>query len=480
MKYDYNLIVIGGGSGGLVASYMAATLKARVLLIEQQKMGGDCLNTGCVPSKALLQTAKRIHEIKHSQHLGIKKSECEFDFLDVLKRIQSVIKKIEPHDSTERYTKLGVQCLQGKAFLKTPHSVEVNGKTYTGKAFVIATGASPFVPPLKGIEDVDYLTSDTIWNINSKPEKLIILGGGPIGTELSQGLNRLNVPITQVEQSSSIMGREDKEVSEFIAQKFKKEGVNLRCNTKALEIRKEGDKKFLIVESNQKKESLFFSHILFAIGRKASVSGFGLENIGVKLTSRKTIQTNHFMSTNYSHIYACGDVTGPYQFTHSAAYQGTLASIHALFSPLTRLFLKANYEGMPWVTYTDPEIARCGLSESEALAQNISHNVYKFELKDLDRAITEGYEEGFIKILTHKKKDKILGVVAVGHNAGHWIGEFILAIQQRIGLNAILNTVHPYPTMIEACKYVAGAWKRDQVSPKVLNWLETFHKFRIK
>lgn len=478
MHYDYNLIVIGGGSGGLVSSYMAAALQAKVLLIEKHKMGGDCLNTGCVPSKALLQTAKRIHEIKNASDLGIKKSECEFDFSDVFKRIHSVIKKIEPHDSVDRYKKLGVECLQGEAQFKDLHSVEVNGKTYTAKAFIIATGASPFVPPIKGLEYVNYLTSDNIWELDTKPEHLVILGGGPIGTELSQGFNRLGVHVTQVEQAPFIMNREDEEVSQFITQKLKKEGVNVLCNTRAVEIKKEGNQNLLITESNNQNKSIPFSHILFAVGRKASVSGFGLEKIGVKLTQRKTIETNHFMATNHSHIYACGDVTGPYQFTHSAAYQGTLASIHALFSPLTRLFMKANYSGMPWVTYTDPEVAHCGLSESMAKAQNIPYEAHRFDLKELDRAITESHEEGFIKILTAKKKDKILGVTAVGSNAGNWIGEFILAIQQGIGLNAILNTTHPYPTMIEACKYVAGTWKRNQTSPQVLKWLKKFHNFR--
>ena len=480
MKYDYNLIVIGGGSGGLVASYMASLLKAKVLLVEKHKMGGDCLNTGCVPSKALLQTAKRIYEIQQAHQLGIKKSHCEFDFLDVLKRVQTVIKKIESHDSVERYEKLGVHCLKGKAEFKTPHSIEVNDKIYTAKAFIVATGASPFIPPIKGLEEGNHLTSDTIWDLKVKPEKLIVLGGGPIGTELAQGFNRLGVSVTQVEQSPTIMGREDKEVSEFISQKLKQEGVEILCNTKALEIKTDQGQKNLVVEKENQRTSIPFSHILLAVGRKASVTGLGLEKIGIKLSPRKTIQTNHFMATNHSHIYACGDVTGPYQFTHSAAYQGTLSALHALFSPITRLFLKANYKGMPWCTYTDPEVARCGLNETEAQSQGIPYDVHRFNLKDLDRAITESHEEGFVKILTQKKKDKILGVVAVGHNAGNWSGEFILAIQQKIGLNAILNTIHPYPTMIEACKYVSGEWKKTQTSPEIFKWLKRFHDFRIK
>ena len=389
-KYDYNVIVIGGGSGGLVASLVASSLRAKVLLIEKHKMGGDCLNTGCVPSKTLLKSAQRVYEIQNSGKLGIKSSSCEFEFSHIMERVQSVIKTIAPKDSRERYEELGVKCVKGEAHFEGLHTVRAAKQSFTAKSFIIATGATPFVPPIPGLSQVDYLTSDTLWNLREKPEKLVIIGGGPIGLEMAQGLSRLGVSVTLVESAPQVMGREDPDVSQWIGDKLKSEGVEILTSVKIEEIKKGDGKTVLHLRHQLQDKQIPFSHLLIATGRRAHLRGFGLEGLEVRLTERSTIKTNGFMATNHSHIYACGDVTGPYPFTHSAAYQGTLAAIHALFSPLSRLpflNLKASYTGLPWCTYTDPEVARCGLNETMAREKNISCEVIYLPLKELDRAL---------------------------------------------------------------------------------------------
>ena len=481
-RYDYNVIVIGGGSGGLVASLVASSLKAKVLLIEKHKMGGDCLNTGCVPSKTLLSSARRIYEIQTAGKLGIKNSSCEFEFSHIMERVHSVIKQIAPKDSRERYEKLGVKCVEGEAHFEGLNTVRVAEQSFTTRSFIIATGASPFVPPIKGLNQVDYLTSDTLWNLRQKPEKLVIIGGGPIGMEMAQGLNRLTVPVTLVESASRIMGKEDPDVSQWMADKLKSEGVEILTSTKIGEIKKESGKGVLHLRHQLQDKKIPFSHLLVATGRKANLRGFGPEGLETRLTKQSTIETNGFMATNHSHIYACGDVTGPYPFTHAAAYQGTLAAVHALFSPFSRLpflKLKASYAGLPWCTYTDPEVARCGLNETTAQEQNIPFEMTWLPLKELDRAVTEGKEEGFLKILTKKGSDKILGMTAVGAEAGHWTGGLILAINQGIGLNRILHTVHPYPTLTEVAPRVAALWKKQRTSEKTLRFLQKFHQWRL-
>lgn len=481
-KYNYNVIVIGGGSGGLVASLVASSLRAKILLIEKHKMGGDCLNTGCVPSKTFLKSARRVYEIQNSGKLGIKSGSCEFEFSHIMERVQSVIKMIAPKDSKERYEGLGVKCVKGEAHFEGLHTVRAAGQSFTAKSFIIATGASPFVPPIQGLNQVDYLTSDTLWNLRKKPEKLVIIGGGPIGLEMAQGFNRLGISVTLVESAPQVMGREDPDVAQWIGDKLKSEGVEILTSVKIEEVKKENGRATLHFRHQLQDKQIPFSHLLVATGRKASVRGLGLEGLGVRLTKNSTIETNGFMATNHSHIYACGDVTGPFPFTHSASYQGTLAAIHALFSPLSRLpfvNLKASYTGLPWCTYTDPEVARCGLNETMAREKNISHEVIYLPLKELDRALTDGREEGFIKILTKKDSDKILGMTAVGAEAGNWTGEFVLAINQNIGLNQILKTVHAYPTLTEAAPRVAALWKKQQTSEKALRLLQKFHKWRL-
>ena len=479
--YDYNVIVIGGGSGGLVASLAASALKAKVLLIEKHKMGGDCLNTGCVPSKTLLSAAHRVHEIQTAGKLGIKNSSCEFEFSHIMERVHSVIKQIAPRDSRERYEKLGVKCVEGEAHFEGLNAVRAAGQSFTAGSFIIATGSSPFVPPLEGLNQVDYLTSDTFWNLRQKPEKLVIIGGGPVGTEMAQGLNRLAVPVTLVESAPRIMGKEDPDVSQWITDRLKSEGVEILTSSETRKVTKENGKGVLHLHHQLQDKKIPFSHLLVAAGRKANLHGFGLKGLNARLTKQSTIETNGFMATNHSHIYACGDVTGPYPFTHAAAYQGARAAVHALFSPFSRLpflKLKASYAGLPWCLYTDPEVARCGLNETTAREQNIPFEMTWLPLKELDRAVTEGKEEGFLKILTKKGSDKILGMTALGAEAGHWTGGLVLAINQGIGLNRILHTVHPYPTLTEAAPRAAALWKKQSVSERTLQFLQKFHRWR--
>jgi pyruvate/2-oxoglutarate dehydrogenase complex dihydrolipoamide dehydrogenase (E3) component/uncharacterized membrane protein YdjX (TVP38/TMEM64 family) len=486
-KFDYNVMVIGAGSAGLVTSYIAATLKGKVALVEKHKMGGDCLNTGCVPSKALIKSAKIAHTVKKARHFGIETSAPKVDFAAVMERIQNVVQKIEPHDSIERYTNLGVECLTGHAHIESPYHVRVNEKTYTTRAIVVATGARPIVPPLPGIEKITPLTSDNIWNLRKAPSKLIVLGGGPIGCELAQSFARLGISVTQVEQGARLMPREDEDVASEITRTLESDGVQVLVQTVAKKIDVLGDgRRHLICESNGQAIYVEFDEILFAVGRKALVTGFGLEELGVTLNTQGTINHDAFMSsTSIPNIYVCGDVAGPYQFTHMAAHQAYYASVNALLHPLNRLIpppfnksLKVNYKVVPWATFTDPEIATVGLTETSAKAQNISYDLSTYGIDDLDRAIADGDDHGFVKVLTKPGSDQILGATIVGSRASDMIVEFISAMKQGYGLNSILGTVHIYPTLSEANKFTAGNWKRARKPKAVLKKLETFFNWR--
>jgi len=479
-SFDNNLVVIGAGSGGLVTSYIAAAVKAKVTLVEKHKMGGDCLNTGCVPSKALIRSAKHLSHIKRSKEFGIKHASVEFDFADVMDRIQSLIKTIEPHDSIERYTELGVDIVQGSAKIISPWEVEVETgegiKTLTTRSIVIAAGARPFVPPIPGLDQVDPLTSDTIWNLRELPKRLLILGGGPIGCELTQSFARLGSQVIQIEMLPRIMIREDQEVSDIVMARFKQEDVDLRVGHTAKEFIIENGEKILIAEHEGQSVKIPFDEVLVAIGRVANVSGYGVEEMGITLSPRKTIETNAFQETNYPNIYACGDVAGPYQFTHTAAHQAWYAAVNALFGQFKKF--KTDYSVIPWSTFTDPEVARVGLNEQEAKEQNIPYEVVKYDIDDLDRAIADSEAHGFVKVLTQPGKDKILGVTIVGEHAGDLIAEFVLAMKHGLGLNKILGTIHIYPTMAEANKYVAGMWKKEHAPETLLRWVEKFHAWR--
>lgn len=485
-SFDYNVLVIGAGSAGLVSSYIAAALKARVGLIEKNKMGGDCLNTGCVPSKALIKSAKIAHQARHAEKYGFTSQELKMDFKNVMNRIQNVIAKVEPHDSVERYSELGVDCIQGAARIQSPYAVEVDGKTLTAQSLIIATGARPFVPPIEGLSEMNPLTSDNLWQIQEQPQKLVVLGGGPIGCEIAQSFQRLGTQVIQVEMGPRIMGREDDDVSKNITEQFQKEGVDLRLNHKAKKfyLNSSGGK-VLICEHNKKDVEIEFDQVLVAVGRQANTKGFGLEELGVELNSRGTIQHNEFMATNFPNIFVCGDVAGPYQFTHTAAHQAYYAIVNALFRPLTQLVpppfnqsLKVNYSVIPWATYTDPEVATVGLTEKAAQEKEIEYEITKYGIDDLDRAITEDEDHGFVKVLTVPGSDKILGATIVGSKASDMIVEFISAMKQGYGLNSILGTIHIYPTMSEANKYAAGIWKRAHSPEAALNKLKKFFTWR--
>ncbi|MDD2943548.1 MAG: FAD-dependent oxidoreductase [bacterium] len=477
--FDYNIVVIGAGAAGLVTSYIAAAVKARVLLIEKHKMGGDCLNTGCVPSKALIASAKVVHNSKRVADFGLKTSEVNFEFSEVMERVQRVIKQVEPHDSVERYSELGVECISGAAKIKSPFTVEVNGNTFTTRNIVVASGARPLVPNMPGLDKVEYFTSDTIWNLRQRPEKMVVLGGGPIGSELSQAFSRLGVNVTQVEAYDCILSREDDDVSEYICRRLMKEGVRILTNHRAVGVVVRDNRKYLICHSGAEETGeveVEFDCLLFALGRKANVSGFGLEELGVQLNSRGTIEADEFLRSNYPNIYVAGDVTGPYQFTHFAAHQAWYAAVNALFSPFRKF--RADYRVVPWCTFTDPEVAHVGFNEKAAKEKGIEYEVTHYSIDDLDRAIADATDEGFVKVITATGRDKILGVTIVGHGAGELLAEYVLAMKHGLGLNKILGTIHTYPTMAEANKYAAGVWKKNHAPQNVLRWVERFHSWR--
>ncbi len=478
-RFDRNLIVIGGGSAGLVSAYIAAAVKAKVTLIEKHQMGGDCLNTGCVPSKALIRSAKLASHLDRAGEFGFENVSGRANFSKVMQRVQGVVQQIEPHDSVERYQSLGVECLQGEARFVDPWTVEVNGQRLTARDIVIATGAQPFVPPIPGLAEAGYLTSETLWDLRELPKRLVVLGGGPIGCELTQAFARLGAQVTQVEMLPRIMVREDPEVSAMVQARFTAEGIDVRVNTKAQKVVVEGRSKILICEHEGAEQRIEFDQIIVAVGRVARLKGFGLEELGVK--TGRTVEVNDFLQTNFPNIYACGDVAGPYQFTHTAAHMAWYAAVNSLFAPLLGLRggkFKVDYSVIPWATFTEPEVARVGLNETDAKEKNIAYEVTTYDINDLDRAIADGEAHGLVKVLTVPGKDRILGVTIVGEHAGDLIAEYVLAMRHGIGLNKILGTIHIYPTLAEANKYAAGQWKQAHKPEALLRWVERFHQWR--
>jgi pyruvate/2-oxoglutarate dehydrogenase complex dihydrolipoamide dehydrogenase (E3) component/uncharacterized membrane protein YdjX (TVP38/TMEM64 family) len=481
-RFDRNLVVIGAGAGGLVSAYIAAAVKARVTLVEGHKMGGDCLNFGCVPSKALIRSAKLARQLKKAASLGVADAQGRVDFAAVMQRVHRVIKDIEPHDSVERYSGLGVEVLQGHARITSPWTVAVtlhDGTTQvlTTKSIVIAAGASPFVPPIPGLREAGCLTSDTVWGLTELPRRLVVLGGGPIGSELAQSFARLGSQVTQVEMAPRIMVREDPEVSELVAASLLEDGVAVLTGHRAVRVEvaegAHGPEKRLIAKHGEHEVVIPFDELLCAVGRSPRVSGYGLEALGIPLTPRKTIETDAYLQTLYPNIFAVGDVAGPYQFTHTAAHQAWYAAVNALFGRFRRF--RVDYSVIPWATFTDPEVARVGLSETEAKEQGVPFEVTRYGIDDLDRAIADGTAHGFVKVLTVPGKDRILGVTLVGEHAGDLLAEYVLAMKHGLGLNKILGTIHTYPTLAEANKYAAGEWKRAHAPQKLLQWVEKYH-----
>lgn len=481
-RFDRNLIVIGGGAAGLVSAYVAAAAKARVTLIESHKLGGDCLNYGCVPSKALIRTAKLAHQMRRGADYGLTNVEPELSFRQIFARIKSIIATIEPKDSAARYQSLGVEVLQGHARLTDPWTVEVTGadgsrQTLTSRAIVLATGAAPFVPPLPGLQDVGYLTSDTLWDAfgmrDAPPRRLVILGGGPIGSEMAQAFARLGCDVTQIEMAPRLLMREDADVSAFARATLEADGVTVLTGHKAVRCGTD-DGKWIDAEGPQGLVRIHFDDLVVAVGRSARLTGFGLEELGIP--AARVIETNEYLETIYPNIYAAGDAAGPYQFTHTAAHQAWFAAVNALFGFVRRF--RADYSVIPWVTFLDPEIARLGLSEADARDQGIAVEVTRHDIGDLDRAITDGTARGFVKVLTPPGSDRILGVVIVGEHAGDLLAEFVLAMKHGLGLGKILGTIHAYPTLVEANKFVAGQWRKTHVSPHILTALARLHCWR--
>ncbi|MGP4812988.1 FAD-dependent oxidoreductase [Psychrobacter sp. 1Y10] len=482
-KFDRNMIVIGAGAGGLVTSYIAATVRAKVTLIEAGEMGGDCLNYGCVPSKALIKSAKVAEQMRHAERYGLDNTPPEFSFKNVMSRIHKVIADIAPNDSVERYTDLGVEVLKGYAKFIDPWTVEIalndgGTQTLTARSIVIATGARPFVPDLPGLEETGYVTSDTIWNkfteLEEAPKKLVVLGGGPIGSELAQAFARLGSNVTQIERGARLMKKEDVEVSEFAEKVLVESGVNVLTSHQAIRCEIRDDKKYIVVKHNEAEIAIEYDELLCAVGRSARLEGYGLEALGVE--TERTIETDDYLETLYPNIYAAGDVVGPYQFTHVASHQAWYAAVNGLFGHLKKF--KVDYRVIPWTTFIDPEVARVGLNEQEAVEKGIDFEITRYDFKDLDRAVTESVNDGFIKVITPKGKDKILGVTIVAAHAGDIMPEFILAMKHGLGLNKILGTIHMYPTWAEGNKYAAGEWKRNHAPETVLNWLEKYHTWR--
>ncbi|HIF9437037.1 TPA: dihydrolipoyl dehydrogenase [Photobacterium damselae] len=483
-SFDQNMVVIGAGSGGLVSAYIAAAVKAEVTLIEKHKMGGDCLNTGCVPSKALIRAAHNMAEIQRAAEFGVSTGPIAIDFKQVMTRVQKVISKIEPHDSIERYRSLGVNCITGEAIIRSPWEVEVAGKIITTKNIVIATGARPLVPNIPGLQSVNYLTSDTVWSLQEQPQKLLVLGGGPIGCELAQSFARLGTKVTLVEMAPQLLIREDSDAAKLVQDSLIADGVEIKLEHKAMRFESIVDAngktmgKVYLDFHNEQQVTVEFDAVLLALGRVANVQGFGLEELGITTTARGTVEVNDYLQTQYPNIYAVGDVVGPYQLTHAASHQAWYAAVNGLFGQFKRF--KADYSVMPAATYTSPEVARVGLNEKEATAQGIEFDVVTYGIDDLDRAITDGEDHGFIKVITPKGKDTILGATIVGTNAGDLLAEFTLAMRHNLGLNKILATVHPYPTMSEAVKYTAGVWKRNNAPEKLLEWVAKYHRWMRK
>ena len=476
-RFDYNLIVIGGGSAGLVTAYIAAAINAKVALIERDKMGGECLNTGCVPSKALLKSASLVAAARDSRKLGIRSMHAEFDFRDVMARVHEVIAAIAPHDSVERYTKLGVDCVEGEARVVSPWEVEVNGQRLSARSLVIATGSQPVVPPIEGLDKVDYLTSDNLWELETQPVKLVVLGGGPIGCELTQAFARLGSDVTLVEMAPQLLGREDDDAAGAVLESLRDaDGVNVALSTRAVRVDGNGASGTLVCERDGEEIRFEFDRLLLALGRRANANSTGIADIGVEVADNGAIATDPYLRTNYPSVSVCGDVSGGYQFTHVAAHEAWYASVNSLLRPFWSF--RADYGVIPWCTFTDPEVARVGLNETEAREQEIDVEVTTYGIDDLDRAITDGEAHGFVKVLTPPGSDKILGATIVGAHAGELIAEFVLAMKHGLGLNKLLGTIHIYPTMMEANKYAAGVWKRANKPEKLLEYVRRFFAWR--
>ena len=474
--FDYNMVAIGAGAAGLVSTYIGAAVKAKVALIEKHKMGGDCLNTGCVPSKALIKSSKVAATFKKSDEFGIDPIDFKVNFQKVMNRVHRVIGEIAPHDSVERYTNLGVECIQGEAEIISPWEIKVGDRILRTKSIILATGAGPLIPKLPGLTSDMARTSENLWDLKELPEHLVVLGGGPIGCEMAQAFRRLGSQVTLIEAGDKILQREDEDVSSELTSRMTSEGVKILTLHKAIGFKLVGTQKIILVETRGKQIEIEYSECLLALGRRANTKMKGLDKLNLEISPSGTFVHDDYLRTKFPNVYVCGDCAGPFQFTHTAAHQAWYASVNALFSPFKSF--KVDYRVIPWVTFTDPEVARVGLNEAEAKSKNIPYELTTYGLDDLDRAIAEGEAYGKIKVLTAPNSDKILGVTITGSRGGELLAEFVLAMKWGIGLNKILGTIHSYPTFPEAVKYLAGNWKKERKPEKILKMIEKFHAWR--
>lgn len=475
--FDDNLIVIGAGSAGLIAALIAATVKAKVTLIERGDMGGDCLNTGCVPSKALITSARVAKTLQEAPRFGFAPVEARTDFGAVMKRVHAAIATIEPNDSPERYRSLGVNVVLGDARIVDPWTVEVNGERRTARHIVLATGGAPLVPPIPGLADVDPLTSDDVWGLETQPQRLLVMGGGPIGCELAQSFARLGSEVTLVDMAPRILPREDADVAAIVTESLVDDGITLRTGHKAVAFRAEGEGGVLEAETDEGTVELAFDRVLVAVGRSAVTDAIGADDLGVRKNPNGTLEVNDYLQTSIPTIYACGDAVGPYQFTHMASHQAWYAAVNALFGTFRRF--RVNYSVVPWCTYTEPEVARVGLSAEEAAEKGVDVEVSTFEFAHNDRAIAEDDRRGFVKVLTPPGgSDKILGVTIVGPHAGELLAEWTLAMTHGLGLKKIMGTIHVYPTLAEINKSAASTWRKKHAPDGLLEWVGRFHALR--
>jgi pyruvate/2-oxoglutarate dehydrogenase complex dihydrolipoamide dehydrogenase (E3) component/uncharacterized membrane protein YdjX (TVP38/TMEM64 family) len=477
--FEYDLIAIGAGAGGLVTSYIGAAVGAKVALVERHRMGGDCLNTGCVPSKALIHAGRVVHEARRVERFAETDSVFKVDSTKVLAHVRKAIEAIAPHDSVERYTSLGVEVVQGDAEVVDPWTVVVAGRRMTARSIVLATGGEPVVPPIPGIASVRVLTSDTFWDLEKLPSKLVVLGGGPIGCELAQACVRLGVKVVQIERGPRLLSREDTEVGDLVRERFEVDGVVVRTGrvTVRFEVDAEGTQWIVHRPTDgtgpEERESL--DAVLVALGRKARHAPW-MDALGLRLRDDGTIETDSRLRTRFPNILAVGDATGPFQFTHVASHQAWYASLNGLLAPFWSF--EADYRVIPRCTYTDPQVARVGLSESDAKLQGIAYESSTYHLDDLDRAIADDETHGFVKVLTVPGKDTILGVVIVGAHAGELLAEWTLAMKNGLGLKKIMGTIHAYPTYAESAKYAAGVWTRAHKPEGALRLARRFFAWR--
>ena len=477
-SFTHNLIIVGAGAAGLVVALAGSAVKARVALVERERMGGDCLYTGCVPSKTLIRSATIASYINRADHFGIQVEPGRVDFSRVMERVQAVIRRMEPHDSVERYTRMGVDCYSAAGRLRSPWELDCGKLVLSAPNMVLATGTEPLVPPLPGLDEVPWLTTTTLWQESELPRRLLVLGGGPAGCELAQAFSRLGSAVTLVETAPDLLPKEDAEASSIIARCLAADGVRILTSHRAVRFVRDQNAGVVHLESDLTSAvtQVRFDRVLLAMGRRPRTEGLGLEELGVELREDGSIQVDKYLRTSVSNLYAAGDVTGPYRFTHMASHQAWYAGVNALFGSIGRF--RVNYSAVPWAIYTDPEVATVGLTERQALALGRRFEVTRLDLTDSDRAITDGMETGFIKVLTPPGRDRILGVTLVGHRAGEMLAEYVLAMSHGMGLRALLSTIHVYPTLTELNRFAAGAWRRKHAPAWLLKLAGRLHAWR--